>query len=234
MDTRSDPVDPAASGTDPAAEPATSPSRLLSPLAIMGVVALVGSFACTVAMLIQPAEERGLVLPLATAACGLLGAWLIAWGRPARWVIPSAILLLGLAATAFSLTWVVAAWPAAGCGLGALGAWSYHRRHRALVATVTLLTAGYAVAAAAGLLSSMRGQGHWWIAGQGFGSMLLGGLLLRLGTADREESTVEDDGPSLDRKHARLRIAGRLLIVAGILLPYAGLVLLELADVLVG
>ena len=100
----------------------------------MGIVTLVGCFACTVALLIQPAEERGLVLPLATSACGLLGAWLIAWGRPARWVIPSAVVLLGGAATAFSLTWVVAGWPTAGCGLGALGAWSYHRRHRALVA----------------------------------------------------------------------------------------------------
>jgi len=102
--------------SDPSAPDAAS-GRLLSPLAVMGIIALVGCFACSVAMLIQPAAERGWILPLATAACGLLGAWLVAWGRPAHWVLPSAILLLGLSATGFSLTWVVAAWPLAGCGL---------------------------------------------------------------------------------------------------------------------
>lgn len=226
-------LDAPTTGDGPAGEPTPAP-RVLSPLAVLGIIALVGSLACTVALAIRPAAERGLVLPLVVAASGLLGAWLIAWGRPARWVLPGAVLGCALGATAFSIGWLVPGWPLTGLGLGALGAWSYRRRQRALVASVTLVTAGYAVAAAAGAMDSMRSQDHWWVVIQGLGSMLLGGLLLRLGTEDPEDDRAHPAHLPRGATHARLRVAGRLLIVAGILLPYAALVLAELAELAIG
>jgi hypothetical protein len=235
-----------ASPTDPEPDPGQAPATptLLSPLSILGIIALVACAVCTITLLVRGDEQPSLLLGLGAAASGLLGAWLLAWGRSWKISIPVALLFLGLGALAFSLRAVSLGWPCLGLGLGALGAWSYARRHRAVIATHTLLAAGYAVAAVAFLLMATRGQGHWWIAGQGLGSLILGGLLLRLGSPDASSapeasSTPDAPGPpegaeQPSTRHARLRIAGRLLIVCGILLPYAALVLLAVGRALAG
>ena len=226
-----DPYGPAAVSDDLPDTP-LKPARPLSPLTILGLIALVACGACTIALLLREEGEPILILGLITATCGLIGAWLVAWGRSWQVVMPAAVVLLGLASLCFSLRWQVPGWPTAGIGLGALAAWSYARRGRAMVATVVLLAAGYAVAAASGLLMAMRGTGHWYIAGQGLGSMILGGLFLRLGTGDSEQ-TGEEAEPAKP-SHGRLRVAGRLLIVCGILLPYAALVLQAVGKALSG
>lgn len=215
-----------------AQRPAAPAGQLLSPLSVLGIIALVGCLVCTGALLVRGQGQGDLLLGLVSAGCGLIGAWLLAWGRSWKLAIPLALLGLGLAALAFSLRMPGFGWPSVGLGLGALGAWSYARRQRALIATCTLLAAGYAVAAAAGLLMAMGGQGHWVIAAQGLGSLVLGGLLLRLASSDADAAAADRAPPRSD--HARLRIAGRLLVVCGILLPYAALVLLAVGRAIEG
>ncbi|MDA3960043.1 MAG: hypothetical protein PF961_04565 [Planctomycetota bacterium] len=230
--------------SDPAGEPAPEPAAdalseaaaapstaLLSPLSILGIISLVVAAGLTAALLLRGEGSPVVALAIGATSTGLLGGWLVTWGRPAKLLLALALGLLGTSAFTFSFGWFNMSWIISGAGGGCLGAWAYARRHRAVRATYTLLASGYLVAVAAALLAAMRTQGHWWIIGQGLGSLILGGLLLRFGTSDApvHEATIGSDAaPAVPRQHGRLRITGRLLIVAGILLPYLGLALMAL------
>ena len=186
---------------------------------VTGVIVGVAGIICALASSRDANPWLVWLLRLLGAGGSLGGAWLLLRGQV--WWLMAAIIAggLGLAILSFGvLDWIWLGLIAGGAGGGGLCAWGYAHRRRAMWFTVALAGTSYVVAAAGGIIRCHRGLdgGEMWILAQGLGSIWGGWLLLHLPRRQRDPLTVQP-------RRRLITLFGRLLLAAGMILPYVAL-----------
>jgi hypothetical protein len=184
----------------------------LSPTLLLGVLLVLAAVGVGIAVSVKP--QPGLWWEAVAMLLAALGAWLIA--RP--WAGPSVLLAAGaaliLSGAGFGLAWPWLSWLALGVGIGCAVRWGYAQQKRSIWFTYAVIAVCYGVSAVGALVQAAQNRGLLWVFCQGLGSLLAGYALQRVGT---RADSVRAWG-----------LAARALIIAGIVLPYAALLLVVL------
>ncbi len=186
---------------------------------VTGVILAVGGVVCALASIRDANMWLVWLLRVVGAGGSLGGAWLLLRGQ--IWWMLAAVIAGGLGLAVLSigvLDWIWLGLIAGGAGGGGLCAWGYAHRRRGLWFTVVLAGSAYVVAATGGIIRCHRGLdgGEMWILAQGLGSIWGGWLLLHLPRRQRDPLTVQP-------RRRLITLFGRLLLAAGMILPYVAL-----------
>lgn len=186
---------------------------------VTGVILAVAGVICAIASVRDANLWLVWLLRLLGAGGSLGGAWLLLRGQ--IWWLLAAVIGggLGLAVLSFGvLDWIWLGLIAGGAGCGGLCAWGYAHRRRAVWFTLALTGTIYVVTAAGGIIRCHRGleSGELWVLAQGLGSIWGGWLLLHL--PRRQRDTIASQP-----RRRLITLLGRLLLAAGMVLPYAAL-----------
>ena len=188
---------------------------------VIGIIGMVAGVLLAAVYLFNPEHSWGVIqLPLIGVMMGM-GAWLFCLRWPSRWIwvigstciVASAWMLLGIS------PWLEAlGMGALGFGCGSWCSWGYRDKRRSGWFTTFITLTAYMVFIAAAILQAKHGN-PWWLLGFGLASCLVGGLFMR--------STLAK--PLKPPTWWRIRhFSGRLLLLTGIIAPYATLVFIRL------